>query len=107
MQVLVVNRRGPRTAELLLVSQEGLHFMIPILSQINPIHILEMYIPKINLILFPDLLPGLVINLCPSGFPTKTRHAFISPMRVTRTTHLSLYSSSKYFVTSIYYEGPH
>jgi hypothetical protein len=43
----------------------------PVLSQMNPIHILQPYFPKIYFNIIPHLCRCLSTGLFPSGFPTK------------------------------------
>jgi hypothetical protein len=42
-----------------------------ILSKMNPVHTLRIYIPKIVPILFSHLRVGTPNGILPSGFPTK------------------------------------
>jgi hypothetical protein len=64
--------------------------LIPILSQINPIHTITFYLRSI-LILSTHLHLGLPSCVFPSGFPTKILHAFLfSANRATCPAHLIL-----------------
>jgi hypothetical protein len=62
--------------------------LVPILSQINPIHIIPSYLCKIHLnIIHPPTSCGLL----PSGFPTNVLHAFrFSLLRATCPSHRTL-----------------
>jgi hypothetical protein len=64
--------------------------LVPILSQINPVHTILSYLRSV-LILFPHLRLGLPIGLFPYGFSTNILYAFLfSPIRVTFPTTLIL-----------------
>jgi hypothetical protein len=59
--------------------------LAPTLSQMNPVHILSPYFPKVHSNLSPHLHLGPPSGLFPSGFPTQILYAFlISLMRATR-----------------------
>jgi hypothetical protein len=61
--------------------------LVPILSQINPVHTTPSYV----LILSFHLRLGLPSGLFPSGFPIKILYAFLfSPIRATWPSHLIL-----------------
>jgi hypothetical protein len=69
--------------------------LVPILSQINPVHVLNASSLRPILILFSYLLLGLPSGFFCSGIPTKTLYSFlISPMRY--GTHAS--SLNKIFI---------
>jgi hypothetical protein len=58
--------------------------MVPILSQINPVHTTPFYFSTIHFNIIIHLRLYLPIGLFNSGFPTKTLYAFIlAPMRAT------------------------
>jgi hypothetical protein len=64
--------------------------LVPILSQINPVHTIQFYL-RFILILFTYLRLRLPSSLFPSGFPTNILHAFFfAPIRVTCSAHLIL-----------------
>jgi hypothetical protein len=65
--------------------------LVPILSQINPIHTIQSYLSKIHLILSTHLRLRLPSGLLPSGFPINILYVFLlSPIRATCPTHLVL-----------------
>jgi len=75
--------------------------LVPILSQMNPIHTLPKYSFKIhfNIILPPT--PDLPSGFFPSPFPTKILHAFLlCPMYATCSYHLTILG----MITRIYGE---
>jgi hypothetical protein len=51
--------------------------LVPILSQINPVHTTPSYLCKIQYNIIISLRLGLPSGLLPSGFPTKILHAFL------------------------------
>jgi hypothetical protein len=51
--------------------------VVPILSQINPIHTIPSYLSKIHFNIVHALRLGLPSGLLPSGFPTNIPYAFI------------------------------
>jgi hypothetical protein len=62
--------------------------LIPIRSQMHPVHAFPSYIPKIHTNVISNLYLGLPTRLL-SGFPNQILYAFlISPMHVTCTAHL-------------------
>jgi hypothetical protein len=62
--------------------------LVPILSQMNPIHTVLSYLCKIHFNIIHYYLPS---GLLPSGFPTNILQKFIiSPIRVTCPAHLIL-----------------
>jgi hypothetical protein len=64
--------------------------LVPILSQINPIHTIPFYLRSIW-ILSTHLRLGLPSGLVPSGFPTNILYEFLfSLIRATRPAHLIL-----------------
>jgi len=64
--------------------------LMPILSQMNPVHIFPSYLSKVHYITFFHLRLRLPSGLFRLGFPTKILYAFvISPMCVAYTAHLS------------------
>jgi hypothetical protein len=64
---------------------------VPILSQVNPIHIPKPCFPKIHQMLSSHLRLGLPSGLLPSGLPTKMLYApLTSPMRATFPAYLIL-----------------
>jgi hypothetical protein len=64
---------------------------VPILSQMNPIHIPKPYFRKIHLNVISHLRLGLPSGLLPSDLPTKMLYApLTSPMRATCPAHLIL-----------------
>lgn len=55
--------------------------LVPILSQMNPIHTSPSYVSKLNLSSPSYIRPGLPLCLFPFVYPTKTLYAFtFSPM---------------------------
>jgi hypothetical protein len=65
--------------------------LVPILSQIDPIHTIPSYLCKSIVTLSTHLRLTLPSGLFPSGFPTNILHAFLfSPIRVTCPVHLIL-----------------
>jgi hypothetical protein len=71
--------------------------LVPILSQINPIHTTPSYLRHI-LILFTHLLLGFLSGLFPSGFSTNILYVFLfSLIHTTCPAHLNLLD----FITSI------
>jgi len=84
--------------------------LVPVLNQINPVHVLPSYFLMSVLILCSHLPVCLPSCLFPSGFPTKTLHAPpVSPIRATspitisaqqyNSRSFSLYSSRQSHVT--------
>jgi hypothetical protein len=65
--------------------------LVPILSQINPIHTIRSYRSKIHFNIVHPLRLGLPSGLFPSGFPTNILRAFlVYPIRSTCPAHLIL-----------------
>jgi hypothetical protein len=62
--------------------------LLPILSQIDPVHTAPFYISQIHFNFSIHLRLGLPNNLFPSGFPTKILYSFISPIRSTCPANL-------------------
>ena len=61
---------------------------VPILSQIDPAHVLTSHFLKIYLNIILPFTPRLPSGLRPSGFPTKTLYTPpLSPIRVTCPVH--------------------
>jgi hypothetical protein len=50
--------------------------LVPILRQINSLHITPYYLSKIHSLLSSHVSLGIPSGLFPSGFPTKIRYAF-------------------------------
>jgi hypothetical protein len=58
--------------------------MVPLLTQMKPVHIIVPYILNFILMLSSHLSMVLLSDLFPEGFPTKIRHSSLSPaMRIT------------------------
>jgi hypothetical protein len=58
--------------------------LVPVSSQINPVHTIPSYLSKIHLILSTHLCIGLSSGLFPSDFPNKILYAFLfSPVHAT------------------------
>jgi hypothetical protein len=65
--------------------------LVPILSQIDPVHTTPSYLSKIRLVLSTHLRLGLPSGLFPSGFPTNIIYAlFFAAIRATYPAHLIL-----------------
>jgi hypothetical protein len=80
--------------------------LVPILSQINPIHPILYHLRSI-LILSNHLRLCLPSGLFPTGFPTNVLYVFLlSPIRVTCPAHLILLTLS-FSEKSTSYEAPH
>jgi hypothetical protein len=82
--------------------------LVPILSQMNPVHTTSSYLSKFHFNLSSYLHLRLPSGLFPSDYPTKILYAFFFPMRATA---LPISSSSTwlfwlYLVKSIVYEAP-
>jgi hypothetical protein len=65
--------------------------MVPILSQINPIHITPTYL-RSSVLLSTHLGFGVSSGLFPSGFPTNILYIPILPIRATCHAHLILFN---------------
>ena len=64
---------------------------VPILSQLDPVHIPTSHFRKIHLIFSSHLRLGLPSGLFPSGFPSKTLYTpLLSSIRATCRAHLIL-----------------
>jgi hypothetical protein len=65
--------------------------LVPILSQINPVHTTPSYLSKIYFNIVQPLLLCFPSGLLPSGFPTNILYAFLFfPIRPTCPAHLIL-----------------
>jgi hypothetical protein len=64
--------------------------LVPILSQINPVHTAKSYLSKIHFNIIPYLLLCLPSSLFPSDFPTSILYASIFPIHATCSAHLIL-----------------
>jgi hypothetical protein len=56
--------------------------LVPVLSQINPIHTIPSYISKIHFNIIHPLRLGLLSGLFPSVFPTNVLYAFLLSLLV-------------------------
>jgi hypothetical protein len=80
--------------------------LVPILSQLNPLHTAQPISPRSILIPSSHLRLALSSGLFPSSFPPKPCYTFISsPMRATCPAHLILLGLV--CLTSTNYEAPH
>jgi hypothetical protein len=101
--IIITHEAEPflRSCQLCSYSRTSQHFMqpegslpcslVPILSQINPIHSIPSY-PSIRsiLILSTHLRLGLPSCLYPSGLPINIQYAVLFPLRATCPAHLIL-----------------
>jgi len=79
--------------------------LVPILSHMNPVHILPPYFPKIHSNIF-HLLLGLPNGLLPSGFPTNILRAFlIYFMRAAGLAHIILHDKITQIISGEAYKS--
>jgi hypothetical protein len=86
--------------------------LVPILSQIDPVHITPPYFSKIHFNIIHHLRFGLPSDLFPYGFPTNTPYAILIAPFVLHALTISpppplLDQSKLYLAKSASYETPH